>query len=64
MGTLVSGLGIYFSVLFDLPTGATIVATFGAVLIVMFCLHLLYFQGSKAQLLRGAASVERPQERV
>jgi hypothetical protein len=31
---------------------------------VMFCLHLLYFQGSKAQLLRGAASVERPQERV
>jgi zinc/manganese transport system permease protein len=63
-GTLVSGLGIYFSVLFDLPTGATIVATFGAVLIVMFCLHLLYFQGSKAQLLRGAASVERPQERV
>jgi zinc/manganese transport system permease protein len=35
MGTLVSILGMYFSVLWDLPTGATIVCTFGAVLIVM-----------------------------
>jgi zinc/manganese transport system permease protein len=51
MGTLVSALGIYFSVLFDLPTGATIVATFGGVLLVMFCIHLLYFQGSRTQLL-------------
>jgi zinc/manganese transport system permease protein len=64
MGTLVSALGVYFSVLLDLPTGATIVATFGAVLIAMFCIHLLYFQKSKVLLLRGAASVERPQERM
>jgi zinc/manganese transport system permease protein len=64
MGTLVSALGIYFSVLLDLPTGATIVATFGGVLIVMFCIHLLYFKGSKAQMLRGATSVERPQEKL
>lgn len=35
MGTVVSVLGMYFSVAFDLPTGATIVCTFGAVLIVM-----------------------------
>jgi zinc/manganese transport system permease protein len=64
MGTLVSALGVYFSVLLDLPTGATIVATFGAVLLVMFCIHLLYFKGSKTQLLRGATSVERPQEKM
>jgi len=35
MGTVVSILGMYFSVLFDLPTGATIVCTFGVVLILM-----------------------------
>ena len=35
MGTVVSILGMYFSVLFDLPTGATIVCTFGLVLVVM-----------------------------
>ena len=35
MGTLVSALGVYFSVLLDLPTGATIVCTFGAVLVAM-----------------------------
>jgi zinc/manganese transport system permease protein len=64
MGTLVSGLGIYFSVLLDLPTGATIVGTFGAVLAMMFGIHLLYYQGGKARLLKGATSVERPLERV
>ena len=35
MGTVVSMLGMYFSVQFDLPTGATIVCTFGAVLVAM-----------------------------
>ena len=35
MGVLVSILGMYFSVVFDLPTGATIVCTFGLALIVM-----------------------------
>jgi zinc/manganese transport system permease protein len=57
MGTLVSALGVYFSVLLDLPTGATIVCTFGAVLIVMFFIHLLFFHGRKARSLEGAASV-------
>ncbi|HEX5215903.1 MAG TPA: metal ABC transporter permease [Vicinamibacterales bacterium] len=35
MGVIVSMLGMYFSVIFDLPTGATIVCTFGASLVVM-----------------------------
>ncbi|MGD0499789.1 MAG: metal ABC transporter permease [Bryobacteraceae bacterium] len=35
MGTLVSALGVYLSLLIDLPTGATIVCTFGIVLILM-----------------------------
>src|SRR5581483_8481310 len=35
MGTLVSALGIYLSLRLDLPTGATIVCTFGLVLAVM-----------------------------
>src|SRR2546422_8945769 len=35
MGTLVSALGVYLSLLLDLPTGATIVCTFGIVLIIM-----------------------------
>ena len=35
MGVLTSMLGMYFSVLFDLPTGATIVVTFGVILILM-----------------------------
>jgi zinc/manganese transport system permease protein len=47
MGALVSALGIYFSVLLDLPPGATIVCAFGAVLIVMFCIYLMYFKISR-----------------
>ena len=35
MGTLVSALGVYLSVSLDTPTGATIVCTFGLVLIIM-----------------------------
>ena len=35
MGVVVSMLGMYFSVEFDLPTGATIVCTFGAILAAM-----------------------------
>ena len=35
MGVVVSMMGMYFSVIFDLPTGATIVCTFGASLVVM-----------------------------
>ena len=45
MGILVSILGMYFSVLFDLPTGATIVCTFGMVLAVMAALRPLIRRG-------------------
>lgn len=41
MGVVVSMLGMYLSVLFDLPTGAAIVCTFGVVLIVMAALRPL-----------------------
>src|SRR5246127_5474893 len=58
MGTLVSALGVYFSVLLDLPTGATIVCTFGGVLILMFFVHLIFFHGGRARALEGASSAE------
>lgn len=64
MGTLVSALGVYFSVLLDLPTGATIVCTFGAVLVAMFLIHLVFFHGKSAHALAGAASLEPPKEKV
>jgi len=35
MGTVVSAAGVYLSLLLDLPTGATIVCTFGAALVIM-----------------------------
>jgi zinc/manganese transport system permease protein len=43
MGTLVSALGCYVSVWADLPTGATIVCTFGAVLVLMAFLKNGFF---------------------
>ena len=64
MGTLVSALGVYFSVLLDLPTGAAIVCTFGAVLVAMFFIHPLFFHGKHARALAGADSVENPKQRV
>ena len=41
MGTVVSALGIYLSLKLDLPTGATIVCTFGIVLIIMAAMRPL-----------------------
>jgi ABC-type Mn2+/Zn2+ transport system permease subunit len=35
MGMVVSALGVYLSLQLDLPTGATIVCTFGLILIIM-----------------------------
>lgn len=43
MGTLVSALGVILSVKMDTPTGATIVCTFGGVLILMFLVHLVIY---------------------
>jgi zinc/manganese transport system permease protein len=45
MGVVVSMLGMYFSVIGDLPTGATIVCTFGMVLIVMALLRPIVVRG-------------------
>jgi len=49
MGTLVSALGVFLSVKLDLPTGATIVCTFGGVLVVMFLVHVLVSHGPQAR---------------
>ena len=42
MGTLVSALGVYLSLRVDLPTGATIVCTFGLVLAIMAAVRPLF----------------------
>ena len=57
MGTLVSALGCFLSVWGDLPTGATIVVSFGGVLVLMFLLHLIVHRGNAHQL-NGASSSE------
>jgi len=46
MGTVVSALGIYLSVALDLPTGATMVCTFGLVLILMAAVRPLFLRRS------------------
>ena len=59
MGTLVSALGVYLSVKMDTPTGATIVCTFGAVLVAMFLIHLMVYHGHAAEhghVLKGAGA--------
>ena len=58
MGTLVSALGCYLSVVIDTPTGATIVVTFGGVLILMFLLHLIVHHGRNNHQLAGASSAK------
>ncbi len=59
MGTLVSALGVYLSVVLDLPTGATIVCTFGFVLAAMFVVHLAlyHWKGNRAEGQREEAVV-------
>jgi zinc/manganese transport system permease protein len=46
MGTVVSALGVYLSLVLDLPTGATIVCTFGVVLALMAAVRPLIVQRS------------------
>jgi len=46
MGTVVSALGVYLSLVLDLPTGATIVCTFGVVLALMAAVRPLILQRS------------------
>jgi zinc/manganese transport system permease protein len=54
MGTVVSALGVWLSLQLDLPTGATIVCTFGIVLVIMAAV--------KPLIVRSAASLQRPGE--
>jgi zinc/manganese transport system permease protein len=46
MGTIVSALGVYLSVVLDLPTGATIVCTFGIVLALMAAVRPLLLRAA------------------
>jgi len=56
MGTLVSALGVYLSVVLDLPTGATIVCTFGGILVLMFIVHLIIYHWKKPEEAAEAAT--------
>src|SRR5881392_2509379 len=49
MGTIVSALGVYLSLKLDLPTGATIVCTFGIVLALMAAVRPLFGVGAPAR---------------
>jgi len=57
MGTIVSAIGVYLSLVLDLPTGATIVCTFGIVLAVMAAVRPLIrrtSEGGTAVSMRNA----------
>jgi ABC 3 transport family len=58
MGTLVSALGCYLSVQLDTPTGATIVVTFGGILVLMFFVHL-FVHHRRGHALDGARAAQR-----
>ena len=62
MGTLVSALGCFLSVQLDTPTGATIVVTFGGILVLMFLVHLVLHHGRSSRELKGAASARHELE--
>jgi zinc/manganese transport system permease protein len=63
MGTLVSALGVYLSVLIDLPTGATIVCTFGLVLVLMFLVYTLVPSWRGSREIHGAHPVTQEEAR-
>ena len=49
MGAVVSGLGVYLSLALDLPTGATIVCTFGGVLLLMAGARVFFFRAGNGE---------------
>jgi zinc/manganese transport system permease protein len=49
MGRVVSALGVHLSVTLDLPTRATIVCTFGGVLLLIFLLHFVLYERGKTR---------------
>jgi len=65
MGTLVSALGCYLSVAWDFPTGATIVCTFGGVLVLMFLVYVLISRrGGAPEIAPEAAAVVAGRDRA
>jgi len=55
MGTVVSAAGVYLSLVLDLPTGATIVCTFGVALVMMWAVRpLLRSNAVRAGAVRSA----------
>jgi zinc/manganese transport system permease protein len=58
MGTVVSALGVYLSLVLDLPTGATIVCTFGVVLVIMAAVRP-FFMRKTARVALSPSRVER-----
>jgi zinc/manganese transport system permease protein len=52
MGTIVSAVGVYLSLKLDLPTGATIVCTFGLVLIAMALVRPLVRRSRRVSMVR------------
>ena len=56
MGTIVSALGVYLSLRLDLPTGATIVCTFGLVLAIMAAVRPLIQRAPVARTAHQASA--------
>ncbi len=64
MGTIVSAAGVYLSLLIDLPTGATIVCTFGAALVIMALARpLIRRQGVTVPVTRARTELHIPTSR-
>jgi ABC-type Mn2+/Zn2+ transport system permease subunit len=55
----VSALGVYLSLTLDLPTGATIVCTFGVVLILMAVIRVLVPRTAAAAVRHVPAGADR-----
>jgi zinc/manganese transport system permease protein len=58
MGTIVSALGVYLSLVLDLPTGATIVCTFGVALALMAVVRPLIRRTSESGVQRAALKAQ------
>jgi zinc/manganese transport system permease protein len=59
MGTIVSALGVYLSLILDLPTGATIVCTFGLVLVLMAIVRVLVPRTAAVAARHASAAADR-----
>jgi zinc/manganese transport system permease protein len=64
MGTVVSALGVYLSLVLDLPTGATIVCTFGVALALMAAVRPLIRRASNSGVHRAAVGHTRVSDGV